>query len=131
MRGSGSLEAVVEEGHLPEALVRALEYLATGVDLIGVAIVLWGFALALFGFLASEFGRLNGRSTLLGCRNVRLQLGTYILTAIEFMIASDIINTVISRELVDLGFVAALVLVRTAISYFLGKELTELKEPQS
>lgn len=57
------------------------------------------------------------------CQNVRLELGTYILLGIEFMIASEIIHTVISREIDDLIFVAALVAIRTAISFFLGKEL--------
>ncbi|MBR9825279.1 MAG: DUF1622 domain-containing protein [Alphaproteobacteria bacterium] len=47
---------------------------------------------------------------------------------IEFMIASDIIHTVISRELEDLIFVAALVAIRTAISFFLGKELAEARQ---
>lgn len=44
------------------------------------------------------------------------------------MIASDIIHTVISRELEDLIFVAALVAIRTAISFFLGKELAEARQ---
>ena len=43
------------------------------------------------------------------------------------MIASDIIHTVITRELMDLLFVGLLVLIRTAISFFLGKEVAELE----
>ena len=60
----------------------------------------------------------------------RTILGTYILTGLEFMIASDIIHTVITRELTDLIFVGLLVLIRTAISFFLGREILELQHEQ-
>ncbi len=108
-------------------LVPAFEALAIGIDLIGIAIILYGFAVALIQFLAAEFTRLRTGGAPAACQSVRLTLGTYILLGIEFMIASDIIHTVISRELGDLVFVAALVAIRTAISYFLGKELEEAR----
>ncbi len=103
----------------------ALEWLALGIDLIGVVIVLFGFAVSLINLircLARGVGLTKDMSDL---QHVRLQLGRYILVGIEFMIASDIIHTVVTRELTDLAFVAALVAIRTAISFFLGKELVE------
>ena len=106
-------------------IAEGLETVAVVIDLIGIAIILYGFAVSLFEFLRSEAGRLAGTRTLMGCRQVRMELGTYILLALEFMIASDIIHTVIKRELNDLIFVAALVAIRTAISFFLGKEIAE------
>ena len=111
-----------------EQLHHILEEIARYIDLIGIAIVLYGFVRAAFGFIRQEIGRLGSGYSLNDCQKVRLELGTYILIAIEFMIASDIIHTVLSRELVDLAFVSALVVIRTAISYFLGKELAELRE---
>lgn len=50
---------------------------------------------------------------------------------IEFMIASDIIDTVLTRELIDLAFVIALVFMRTAISFFLAREAQELKQEEA
>ncbi len=44
------------------------------------------------------------------------------------MIASDIISSVIDPELENLISLGALVLVRTVIAYFLGKELEELHQ---
>ena len=108
---------------LHEALEQAAQY----IDLIGIAIVLYGFVRAAIMFVARELGRLRSQFSWQSCQQVRLELGTYILIAIEFMIASDIIHTVISRELMDLVFVSALVLIRTAISFFLGRELAELR----
>ena len=109
-------------------LVPAFETLALAIDLIGIAIILYGFVVALIHFLGAEFNRLRTGGAPVACQSVRLTLGLYILLGIEFMIASDIIHTVISREFGDLLFVAALVAIRTAISFFLGKELAETRK---
>lgn len=126
MTGGTSLE------HLPfgldEPVARTLEGLAICIDLIGVALILFGFFVALFRLLAGlrhGIGLIRNLGNLNAARTI---LGTYILTGLEFMIASDIVHTVITRELTDLIFVGLLVLIRTAISFFLGKEIHELRE---
>ena len=73
--------------------------------------------------------RFSGGHSRRRLQEVRVELGCYILAGIEFMIASDIIHTVLSRELMDLAFVSALVLIRTAISFFLSREVKELEAP--
>ncbi|MGX6647875.1 DUF1622 domain-containing protein [Maricaulaceae bacterium MS644] len=108
-------------------IVPVLETLAVIIDLIGIAIVLYGFAVALVAFFKREAARYRAGESAYACQSVRLTLGMYILLGIEFMIASDIIHTVISRALGDLLLVAALVAIRTAISFFLGKELEDAK----
>ena len=108
-------------------LHHTLEEIARYIDLIGIAIVLYGFVRAAFSFVALELSRFRQGYSMVQCQRVRLELGTYILIAIEFMIASDIIHTVITREFTDLIFVGLLVLIRTAISFFLGREIIELQ----
>ncbi len=108
-------------------LVPAFETLALIIDLIGITIILYGFVVALIQFITVELKRFQTHASASACQSVRLTLGMYILLGIEFMIASDIIHTVLSRELGDLIFVAALVAIRTAISFFLGKELQEAR----
>lgn len=110
-----------------EQLHHILEEIAVFIDLIGIAIVLYGFFRATIAFLRAELGRLKSDYSMTDCHRIRVELGTYILIAIEFMIASDIIHTVLSRELTDLAFVSALVVIRTAISFFLGREVAELQ----
>ena len=117
-----------EAGWLIQTLEGPLELLASGIDLVGIAIILWGFGRALITFAGAELKRFRDPGNLVCMHRVRLDLGTYILVGIEFMIASDIINTVVKRELIDLAFVSALVAIRTAISFFLGRELVELRE---
>ena len=121
-------ETLGEVSWLMAPVTPALETIASVIDLIGIAIVLLGFVRALFSFVHNEIGRFRSNVGA-GCMHkVRIDLGTYILVGIEFMIASDIINTVLKRTLEDLAFVSALVAIRTAISYFLGKEVAEVQQ---
>ena len=104
--------------------VEYLEPVAHWVDLIGIAIVLFGFIqslilMAKFKFKAYEFFDWTSR--------IRCRLGTYILLGLEFMIASDLIMTAIKPMMESLVLVAVLVVIRTAIAFFLGKELQQLK----
>jgi len=126
MTGGSSLEALpFEIGH---SLGEGLEVMAIGNDLIGVAIIVFGFNVALIKLLGALGDGVGLRKSLGNIERVRTMLGAYILTGIEFMIASDIIHTVITREFTDLLFVGLLVVIRTAISFFLGKEVMELND---
>ncbi len=42
------------------------------------------------------------------------------------MIVSDLLQTIISRDLDDLIFLGGLVVIRTVIAYFLNKEIQEV-----
>lgn len=125
MTGGTSLE------HLPFGLdapvLHALEGLAICIDLIGVALILFGFFVALIRLLGGLRHGIGLTGNLGNLNTARTILGTYILTGLEFMIASDIVHTVITRELTDLIFVGLLVLIRTAISFFLGREIIEIQ----
>ncbi|MEO1660173.1 MAG: DUF1622 domain-containing protein [Pseudomonadota bacterium] len=117
--------------HLPFGLdapvLHVLEGLAICIDLIGVALILFGFFVALLRLLGGLRHGIGLRGELGNLNAARTILGTYILTGLEFMIASDIVHTVITRELTDLIFVGLLVLIRTAISFFLGREILEIQ----
>lgn len=129
MTGGTSLE------HLPFGLdapvAHALEGLAICIDLIGVVLILFGFFISLLRLLAGLRHGVGLTKNLGNLNAARTILGTYILTGLEFMIASDIVHTVITRELTDLIFVGLLVLIRTAISFFLGREIHEIEAPHA
>ena len=60
--------------------------------------------------------------------NFRLWFGGWLVVALEFQLAADIVGTVISpttQRLIQLGSIA---LIRTFLNYFLNKELIEEKE---
>ncbi len=57
---------------------------------------------------------------------MRCGLGVKLVFALELMITSDLFHTIISRSVDDLILVGGLVVIRTAISYFLNKEIQEV-----
>lgn len=59
---------------------------------------------------------------------LRLQFGGWLVLALEFQLASDIIQTTVSptyEHLIQLGVIAV---IRTFLNYFLSKELHELPD---
>lgn len=111
-----------------EAAEPILETIAQTVDLIGVGIVVFGALKFLVAYARIEARRLGRRACAREIQQARSALGTYILVALEFMIVSDVISSVVSRTLEALAYLAAVVAVRTAMGYFLGRELREDEE---
>lgn len=109
-------------------IANILEYVVTVVNLIGILIILFGFFKGFFHHLAAEFRSFKGEDVIEGTKKVRIIVGTYMLLGLEFLIASDIILSVVKHNLNSLIELAGIVIIRTAIGYFLGKEIEVLKE---
>ena len=92
-------------------------------NIIGAAIVVWGILLSLIAFLFKEI--FNRRKVLEQNEVIRLKLGSYLVLALEFFIASDIVKTVITPSWESLGMLGAIVVIRTVLSYFLTKDLSK------
>lgn len=58
----------------------------------------------------------------------RIELGRYILASLELFIVSDIIHTALSLAFSDLMFLGLLVIIRSITSFFLDRELEQLKK---
>jgi uncharacterized membrane protein len=107
--------------------VHLLEWVAAIVDLLAIAVMLIGTARFLWGFAQAEIKRAEAARARVINRE-RVELGRYILAGLELFIVSDIIHTALSLALGDLVFLALLVAIRSAISYFLDREIREIKE---
>jgi uncharacterized membrane protein len=104
-----------------------LEWAVVAVDLVAVGVMLIGFVIALVKFVPT-LTRRQGAGTIRTIHLIRCSLGTYILLALEIMIVSDLIHSVMTHELRDLYYLGALVVIRTLIAYFLNKEIQELEK---
>lgn len=111
-----------------EKLVEVLEGIAGATDLVAAAIVLIGFGRGVVAFAQAEAG--PGRRRWDNLQNVRCTLGTYLLLGIEFMIISDLLHSCVHRSLENLYELGLLVVIRTVISYFLGKELESIHKTE-
>lgn len=108
-------------------LAHLLEWASTAIDLVSIAIMLIGALRFTLGFAAAEFRR-DAKERVEGIDLHRMELGRYILAALELLIVSDIIHTALSLELSDLLFLGLLVLIRSVISFFLDREMRDIRE---
>lgn len=101
-------------------------YIAKAIEVVSFTIMSYGILLALVLFLKNELGRFTGRYRLSELNKIRTDFGYYLLLGLEFLIAADIIETILkpdSEELIQLG---GIVLIRVLLSYFLSKEIEQL-----
>lgn len=110
-----------------------LNLLATGISAISLLIVTYGALIGLLAFLRNELQRFTGKFSTTNIRKLRANFGTYLLLGLEFLIASDILKTVLEPSLNELAILGGIVVLRTVLSVFLNKEIKELeaeeKEP--
>ncbi len=106
-------------------MVQVIDTIALVVGGIGVAVILLGVVLILLKLPKVELQALNDFEKFRHREALRHNLGSYLLMGLEFMIAADIIKTLAHPTLTDLGFLAAIVGIRTVISYFLEREVEQ------
>ena len=92
-----------------------------GIDLASIAIMLVGAFRFIIGFTRAEVSG-DPLERVKSIDWQRMELGRYILSALELLIVSDIIHTALSLALADLLF-PLLVLIRSMISFFLNREI--------
>ena len=93
-------------------------------NIIGALIIIWGAGISLFEFLKKE---IVDRSKAMQLNEaIRIRLGSYLVLALEFFIAGDIIKTIITPTWESLGILGAIVVIRTVLSYFLTKDLKKI-----
>lgn len=102
-----------------------MEWIANIIEITAVAIMAWAF-------LASLYGLVSGwvRGTANPIRNMqvaRYELGMKLVFALELLIVSDLIHTVVSHSIEDLVFLGVLVAIRTITAYFLHKEIKDME----
>ena len=54
---------------------------------------------------------------------IRLQLGQWLSLALEFELAADILRTAVTPTWTDVGLLAAIVVLRTVLNFFLQLEI--------
>src|SRR6266446_4942107 len=100
-----------------------LHYASFGIGVLGVLVIVFGVAAGLARFLRAEVLSVRGKDVENERKGLRHVLGYYLLMGLEFLIAADIIDTLMKPSVQDLVVLGAIVLIRTVISYSLNAEL--------
>ena len=108
-----------------------LNIIATIISVISLLIVAYGVFVGFIAFLRNEIKRFNGTYTVNNIRQLRADFGSYLLLGLEFLIASDILKTVVDPSLDELAILGGVVVFRTILSVFLNKEIKELAEDEN
>ncbi len=107
--------------------ITLLEWAAALIDIFAIALLLLGAARFAYCIVEAEFMR-RGKERVQRINHERISLGRYILAGLELFIVSDVIHTALSLALADLIFLLLLVIIRSITSYFLERELVQLKK---
>ncbi len=108
-------------------LVEAVGWLSAATEAISALIiavgVLHGAVLSVALILPS--GPAGGAHRLDPRENIRLRLGRWLALALEFQLAADILKTAVAPTWDDIGKVAAIIVLRTMLNFFLAREIAE------
>ena len=108
---------------MEEFLVTAVGYLKLAVEAVGAATVGFGALATVVIYLLSLFGIRKRSNT-----EIRLFLGRYLVLGLEFQLGSDILSTAVAPTIAEIKILAAIVVIRTALNYFLSKEIERERE---
>jgi uncharacterized membrane protein len=98
--------------------------IALAIEACVVLIVAFGSAQALWSTLRHVSSGLNEDAR----REIWLRFATWILLALEFALAADIIRSAISPTWAEIGKLGAIAGIRTLLNYFLAKDIESFAE---
>ena len=107
-----------------ESLRDAVDFLVRVVEAAGAAVIFLGALVGFVRFVGAVFSGRRAEAFV----PVRLDLGRFLALGLEFQLASDILRTAIAPTFEEIGQLAAVAAIRTALNYFLGKEIKEERE---
>jgi uncharacterized membrane protein len=103
--------------------MESLHYASLGVSMLGVLVIILGVLCGVLRFLRYELAAMRGENVDSARRNLRQVLGYYLLLGLEFLIAADIIDTLMKPTTQEVIILGAIVAIRTIVSYSLNSEL--------
>jgi len=103
-----------------------IQYLAHGVEFAAAIVI--GFA-AVEATLKSILLFFRRGAPPEAKNEVRLTLGRWLAVGLEFELAADILNTAVTPSWSDIEKLAAIAALRTALNYFLEREIRQESSP--
>jgi uncharacterized membrane protein len=98
-----------------------MQAIALGVEVVAALLIALGAAEAVGRLLAARL-----RGGLLQRREVWLRFATWLVLALEFLLAADVLRTAVSPTWSEVGRLGAIAVIRTFLNYFLARDMREL-----
>ena len=100
-------------------------YVALAIEAAAVFVVAFGAVQALAGVLSLIVKRATDE---MQGREIWLKFATWILLALEFALAADIVRTAVAPTWDDITKLAVIAAIRTMLNYFLAKDIAEFAQ---
>lgn len=99
-------------------IIHIVEYIKIAIEIISIAFVVIGSIRALYAYV-----RTFSNHAYVDFADIRLIFARYLVLALEFQLAADILATAIAPSWEAIGKLAAIAVIRTVLNYFLMKEM--------
>lgn len=104
-----------------DALRTAVFFLVRIVEATAAVIIFVGAAVGFVRFVARALRDRRAEAFV----PVRLDLGRFLALGLEVQLASDLLRTAVAPSYTEIGKLAAVAAIRTALNFFLGREIKE------
>lgn len=108
---------------MEQLLKQFAEYVALAIEAVAVVIIATGAIQAIIGLFRPQTHKVHRARKL-----VWQGFAVWLILALEFMLAADLLRTIISPTWDDLGQLATIAVIRTFLNYFLEKDLEKYAE---
>jgi uncharacterized membrane protein len=122
LEGANNLIQAPHEGAIEGSIINAVQWLRLIVELTGALIICLGVVIAGYQFVRTLIP-----PQLESFNRVRLTLARFLALALEFQLGADILSTAIAPSWDQIGKLGAIAVIRTALNYFLMREMREEK----
>ncbi|MCX7304137.1 MAG: DUF1622 domain-containing protein [Hyphomicrobiales bacterium] len=113
------MEALRESfAQLTEASILLIDFMALLIVVYATLEAFWGAASAAFGQARPQY------------RHIWLRYARWLVAALTFQLAADIVASALTPSWEDIGHLAAIAVIRTFLNYFLGRDLVEIEEEE-
>lgn len=110
-------------GAVESTIINLVQWLKLIVETTGAVIIGLGVLLAVY-----EFGRALITPQTESYNRIRLTLARHLALALEFQLGADILSTAVAPSWDQIGKLGAIAVIRTALNYFLTREMREERE---
>ena len=107
-----------------EALATLTGQVILLIDVVAMVVIVGGTIQAIVGMLKVTFTRATPHAR----RAVWIQYARWLIAGLTFQLAADLVHITIARGWEPLGRAVIIGVLRTFLSYFLGRDLREAKE---
>ena len=109
---------------MEELLRRAAGAVSLGLEAMALVVIVIGAVEAALGMIRVVFNR---HVTGSGRRAVWLEFSHWLVAALTFQLAADIVRTMVVPGWDDIGRVAAIAVIRTFLTFFLDRDIDTLR----